>query len=452
MNRIEQKKQEKELFIKYKPAFEGEMNERGAIVSKNLFLILSPVSLLLILVDLNTPFIASHFQLVIFARIGLPLVFLSLFLLTKVNFLKKYRLLMSTTALAFSIYYGTYLSAAVGNDVRMATLATATIIIVYSFSNSKTLITTIFMLFMFPLHFFFNILFNNTIDFSSGSGFMHLVVNAPIYMITGIILHAIVYRLKKQDFLNRQIVRKQNQKMTDELKIGQAVQESLMGKLPQKLGKNISLFLERHAFSEVSGDFYDLVKVSDRQYYLFMGDVSGHGVSAALITTMAKSLFNSIVSENLSTAEICTTFNKKLASELLDSNYYLTGIVLKIDPESSVIEYTNAGHTEPYFYKKAENKLEKLSTEDPILGMFEAEYKSKSIQMKEGDRLLLYTDGLYEAKNEKGEQYVDSFDKDFLKMAASIVSNLSKALLEKATKWSGEKGFNDDVTLLSFER
>jgi sigma-B regulation protein RsbU (phosphoserine phosphatase) len=101
-------------------------------------------------------------------------------------------------------------------------------------------------------------------------------------------------------------------------------------------------------------------------------DISGHGVSAALITTMAKSLFNSIVSENLSTAEICTIFNKKLAGELSDSNYYLTGIVLKIDPESKVVEHTNAGHTEPYFYKKAENKLEKLSTEDPILGMFEA--------------------------------------------------------------------------------
>jgi type IV secretory pathway VirB3-like protein len=271
----QKKQQDKELFQKHKAAFQDEMNERSAVFARNLLLFFGPVSLLLIiLVDLNVPFFIPHFNLLIFARIGLPVILLFLFILTRFHALQKYRLFLGTASLAFLVYYITYMAAAMGNDVKVASLVMACILIVYSFSNANTLKTTLFVSLLFPLHIVLNILFKNDIK---AIEYQHVIVNGPIYMLVGIILHSVVYRLKKQDFINRQIVNEQNQQMTKDLKIGQSVQESLMGSLPQKLGKNISLFLERHPFSEVSGDFYDLVKISDRQYYLFMGDVSVSG-------------------------------------------------------------------------------------------------------------------------------------------------------------------------------
>jgi sigma-B regulation protein RsbU (phosphoserine phosphatase) len=437
------KLREKELFQKYKVAFEEEMNEKSALFARNISLISIPLSILLIVSDRAN--FASYPELPIIRVIAILFIIL-FFILTRFKALKNYFNVLNTLILFTLITQIALISPIVKNLPSVTISYLSMFWIIYLFSNLSTLKTNLFVLLNIVCFISINILLKNEMNDNLKGPIINLIAFTGI----GSALHNIIYRLKKRDLVKEKLLDTQNQQMTKELKIGQAVQESLMGSLPQKLGY-LPLFLERHPYSEVSGDFYDLVKINDRQYYLFMGDVSGHGVSAALITTMAKSLFNSIVSENLSTAEICCIFNKKLAGELLDSNYYLTGIVLKIDPESKVIEYTNAGHTEPYFYKKAENKLEKLSTEDPILGMFEAEYKSKSILMKEGDRLLLYTDGLYEAKNEKDEQYADSFDKDFLELSASAVPNLSKALFEKAAKWGGEKGFNDDVTLLSLE-
>jgi hypothetical protein len=439
------KQQEKELFQKYKAAFNNEMNEKSSFANM-IFLICGIISLSLIFADIK--FFPNYFHVQIINRIGLFLIILAFFILTRIKSLKKFWTIFFTAALGATVFYGMSITAFVENEASMATIAIGTIFFLYFFSNSNTIISSVFVLLSFPFYYILNILLKNDL---TNSVFIGTFFNNGIFMVLGMSIHYVSYRLKKREFVARKQLDEKNNQMTGELKIGQAVQQSLLGKLPQKLGKNIFLFLERHPFSEVSGDFYDLVKINDRQYYLFMGDVSGHGVSAALITTMAKSLFNSIVSEKLSTAEICAIFNKKLAGELSDSNYYLTGIVLKIDPESETIEYTNAGHTEPYFYKKTEDKLEKLSTEDPILGMFEASYKSKTIQMKEGDRLLLYTDGLYEAKNSRAEQYMQTFDKDFLELSASAVPNLSRVLFEKAAKWGERKGFNDDVTLLSLE-
>jgi PAS domain S-box-containing protein len=266
------------------------------------------------------------------------------------------------------------------------------------------------------------------------------------------ILRDITERKEAEAKLSEQnrLLDQQNKQMMNDLKIGQSIQQSLLGDVPKKLG-NFLFFLEQHPFAEVSGDFYDFFEVSDRKVFFLLGDVSGHGVSAALITTMAKTIFNAVVRGDLSTAEVCRAFNRKLTTELRDSNFYITGIVLKIDLEDNTIEYTNAGHTLPYFYKKEANAVEKLSTENMMLGLIDANYSNKFISLKKGDKLILYTDGLYEVKNGRDEQYLNYFDKDFLETACGETKNLSRVLFEKAKTFAEGNTFDDDVTILSIE-
>jgi sigma-B regulation protein RsbU (phosphoserine phosphatase) len=463
MNRTEQKskvrkeekrakkQQEKELFLKYKPDFQDEMNEKSSLYTRNFTIICGSLVFLLIFSDkINFP----NYPELPYARIACLLWFLIGFILTRLKTIKNYFSWINAFTFGGAAYSIAFILAVANNAPDIASTMTVMIVVAVLFSNLSSLKTALIVILNIFLFISFNIMFKNDMTTLNFKG---ALVNLICFTAIGLVMHNILYRLKKNDFFNRRRLDEQNiqldsqnHQMTKELKIGQTVQQSLLGNLPQKLG-GLFLFLERHPFSEVSGDFYDLIEVGKNKCFFLLGDVSGHGVSAALITTMAKSLFNSLTREDISTAQLCEVFNKQLSVELKDSGFYLTGIVLKIDLERGVIEYTNAGHTEPYFYKKAENALEKLSTEDPILGMFDAKYKSKSIQMKEGDRLLLYTDGLYEAKNERDEQYLTIFDQDFRSAAESGASNLSKALFEKAAKWGEEKGFNDDVTLLSFE-
>ena len=186
-----------------------------------------------------------------------------------------------------------------------------------------------------------------------------------------------------------------------ELAMAQRIQSSL---IPQKFPEtNLLQFSSKYMPMEaLGGDLYDVYQISDKVFSVMILDVCGHGVPAALITTMAKMAFSSNTKKYSTAHEIVSHVNQELAEILENSGNFLTAFYAIIDIENKIISYTNAGHN--IIYILHENKtISCLPNNGPVIGVVkDLEFLSCSEQLYSGDRIVLYTDGLIEARNPTG--------------------------------------------------
>lgn len=166
------------------------------------------------------------------------------------------------------------------------------------------------------------------------------------------------------------------------------------------------------AMEKVSGDYYDVFPTHGNRLGILMADVSGHGVPAALITTMAKVTFARAAQNTYSPAETFRIVNEQLL-QIVTTQDYLTAFYLAID-EAHHFYYGNASHQLGKIIRAADGSTVSLDTEGLFVGaMPEANesYGEKEERLHAGDRLFLYTDGLIEMRNADGEEFGnDRFD------------------------------------------
>lgn len=196
-----------------------------------------------------------------------------------------------------------------------------------------------------------------------------------------------------------------NKIMMQELEMARRVQQSIIPQvknLPHH--DKLNYASDYSSMESIGGDIYDVIRVGRNSCGLLMADVSGHGVPAALITTMAKVSFNSNSDWGTPTGEICNKINEELFEFIGDLEYYLTAYYCIIDLETGLLKYTNCGHHPAILYRPSTKQIMSLDTGGTFIGAFpEVNYETKEIQLEEGDRLLMYTDGIVETRNEKDE-------------------------------------------------
>lgn len=157
--------------------------------------------------------------------------------------------------------------------------------------------------------------------------------------------------------------------------------------------------------AKVSGDYYDVFYFSN-QVYILLADASGHGVPAALITMAAKQAFSTHLREDIEPSELFRKVNSDLVERIKTSDY-MSCFLIKIDRRHRV-KYSNAAHTRAIHYQIEKDEYTFLDTEGMFLGSLEEAndfYEDRETQLKAGDRLYLYTDGLVEHKNPQGEEF-----------------------------------------------
>jgi sigma-B regulation protein RsbU (phosphoserine phosphatase) len=166
--------------------------------------------------------------------------------------------------------------------------------------------------------------------------------------------------------------------------------------------------------SGISGDFYDFYTRGDKLEGLVVGDVSGHGIAAGLITVLARSIFHRNFYElrNRSLGAVLESINGELISELTSVDNFITAALLKLDPSGGV-EYSSAAHTEIVYRGAGKIRAVPLKPKGereykgPPLGRegLEAPYTSIRFSLRPGDVILVYTDGFDEAKNVDGTPF-----------------------------------------------
>jgi phosphoserine phosphatase RsbU/P len=160
---------------------------------------------------------------------------------------------------------------------------------------------------------------------------------------------------------------------------------------------------------EAGGDFYDVARVSEGLYFYLMADVAGHDLATSYVTPAVKVLLKQCATPAYSVPESIAFMNGVLSKTLLEDNY-LTAYALRINRHSGKAIFLAAGHPPAlYIPKRGEARL--ASCENPCIGMMEDSiYRSESIDVGEGDRFVLYTDGLVESGGDK-RAWIESSEK-----------------------------------------
>jgi len=196
--------------------------------------------------------------------------------------------------------------------------------------------------------------------------------------------------------------------------------------------------------TSVAGDLYDFLLAGDRRTGLFIADVSGHGVPAALIASMVKMAAISQRALAAHPAQLLTGMNAALCGNT--QGQFVTAAYVYLDADAQELRYAAAGH--PAMLLLRNGKVSEVAENGLLLAVSDLEaYSEKTLPLQPGDRLLLYTDGLIEARNAKGEL----FGEDALSAALSTTADLmpdeaADRLIAAAQNWA--KSQDDDLTVL----
>ena len=235
-----------------------------------------------------------------------------------------------------------------------------------------------------------------------------------------------------------------------ELEIARRIQSST---LPQSIPAFAGLEIAARyvPMSAVAGDFYDFLVVDDKHVGILVADVTGHGVPAALIASMLKVAFAGQAAHAHDPARVLAGLNAALCGKF--EEHFVTAAYLFVDLEKSLLRYSAAAHPPLMLASRGAGDVREIEENGLMLGMFpEASYSSVEIGLGSGDRCLLCTDGVFEAKNTALEEFGKSRCKKFLETHRDIPgARFADALLTSIANFSGHnsnRAQEDDITLL----
>lgn len=269
-----------------------------------------------------------------------------------------------------------------------------------------------------------------------------------------LIINDITEEEERKERINRQYekIKELNEKMEEELEVAVKVQKSILPKQPKMLG--IKDFYSKYIpYSKVSGDYYDCIDIGEGRFLMFLIDITGHGVPAALYTTFIKSALIYILKTEKTAAGILESLNK-IVSEIVMEGYYFPAIAVIIDKNREEIIYANSSGPELLKYNKSNEQFEQIEGKGMMLGLSEdSKYNETVIKYEKGDRIYMYTDGIMavrtkeEIQNIKEESILAIMEKT---KEMSIKKSIENLIYEiKAKNKNGI--YEDDITVIGVE-
>ena len=246
--------------------------------------------------------------------------------------------------------------------------------------------------------------------------------------------------------LSEQLVEKE--RMERELEIAHSIQVNL---LPDQTPDIPQVELDARSIpaKAVGGDYYDVFAIDDHRWGLVMGDVSGKGVPAAMLMVMIRSLLRAAAVGNPSAAEVVTKVNRMIFPDL-DPAMFVTLFYGVFDARTRELTYTNAGHNYPLVISATTAEVTELHTDDLIVGMFEDyAYREATVSLEAGDLLVLYTDGITEARNVDDEAFGDRRLLDTVCLSeGDCCSDVVRKVFSNVFAFAGSRPPYDDMTLM----
>lgn len=201
---------------------------------------------------------------------------------------------------------------------------------------------------------------------------------------------------------------KERRRMSSELDIASNIQRDVLPKeAPEAPG--LDVVAKTRSAAEVGGDTFDFLTSADNnQVFIYIGDVTGHGVPSGLIMMMVDTIVTAMVYQGVSNGQELVAHTNYLLHPRISSRLFMTSVMLRWDKPNQQMYYTGAGHEHILIYRKNTEEVEAIPAGGIALGMIPDVSKivqERPISLEIGDCLVLYTDGITEAKNQTGEMY-----------------------------------------------
>jgi sigma-B regulation protein RsbU (phosphoserine phosphatase) len=265
---------------------------------------------------------------------------------------------------------------------------------------------------------------------------------------------------------SREELRTKNLLMEENLRTAREIQLALLPQqtpsFPPDLPPEQSAFRFFHRYQaaeSVSGDFFSVSALSDTEVGVFICDVTGHGVRAALVTAMIRALAEELKPHARDPGEFLRKLNFDLCSILRNtgSPMLTTAFYFVADWRTGLLRFANAGHPKPLLIRRSTNKIETMANScgrgQPALGLFEdPPYLTTELKLEPGDLVALFTDGLYEVQGMNEELYSQQrLVMDLQALIHEEANSMFDKLIEAIRAFSLNHEFEDDVCLVGME-
>lgn len=239
-------------------------------------------------------------------------------------------------------------------------------------------------------------------------------------------------------------------KIDEELRTAYEIQKRLLPDGPPTI-PGYEFFGINRPCRTVSGDYFDYAIRPDGRIYSIIADVSGKGITAALIMAGLATAFNIFARQDPTPDALTRQLNETLAPKTAPRKF-VTGVIGVLEPATGTIEFTNAGHVPPLIVSA--NGVEQLDTTDLVMGLFpKAAYRTQTMRLEPGSALVLFTDGISEAESPAGEELGMEPVIEFLRPLAGKPASFIAAELEKfVCDFVGGSQMADDLTLVVVSR
>jgi Amt family ammonium transporter len=235
-----------------------------------------------------------------------------------------------------------------------------------------------------------------------------------------------------------------------DMKLARQIQSKIIP-LKSKIRNGLHFHIKYLPMLEVGGDFFYLSDIESGVTRIFLADVTGHGIQSALITMLIKCEFENLVNRIKTPSELLFILNNIFVSKYRDLNIFFPCILIDINLNENKIIYSSAGHTgQMLISEKSINFLNKTGRITGITS--DAKYTQVEYEFKKGDRLYIFTDGIYEEFNEKDKMYGEE------RVYKSLEDNNRKGLIDNIEfllsdlmDFMGNRTQEDDITLIGIE-
>jgi sigma-B regulation protein RsbU (phosphoserine phosphatase) len=240
----------------------------------------------------------------------------------------------------------------------------------------------------------------------------------------------------------------EKERFEKELEIAKGIQQSFLpDSAPEIAG--IELAAKNVPALEVGGDFYDFIPIAKDRWGLVIADVSGKGVPAALFMALSRTLIRASTMKDADPARSIGHANR-LICEDSKTSMFVTLFYAILDAREMTLHYVNAGHNPPLLLQGASSDVRLLKAEGIALGVIDdVELQSVRVDLNSGDVLVLYTDGVTEAINDKDEEFGEE---RLLRVIAENrglpAEEILERILDAITAFAGERPQFDDITLM----
>jgi sigma-B regulation protein RsbU (phosphoserine phosphatase) len=241
-------------------------------------------------------------------------------------------------------------------------------------------------------------------------------------------------------------LREAGRRRQDELQEAREIQSNLLPKkLPQVSDYEVAGMTQPVRF--VGGDYYNVVRISDRETVLCIADVAGKGMPAALLMSSLQAALKPLMWQKLAPRELCRRLNRILC-DLTPVNKFISFFYAVLDDNANRLTYCNAGHNPPLLVH-ADGTATELNAAGAVLGQFpDWVYEQSEVYLNRGDQLLMFTDGLVEACDHEEEPLGEaSLVRVATKDPGANATEVMNALMRAASEHCGGR-FQDDASLV----